>query len=213
MKRLLLLTLAAFPILLFGQNSTQTFNITPTTHITIEKGDITHCPVDAIVNAANEQLLGGAGVCGAIFNRAGWDSLQAACDKYPAHSTVRCPVGQARITESFNLKSCGIKYIIHAVGPDCRAIKDKPQQDSLLAQSYKNSLLLAENHNVTSIAFPFISSAIYAFPKERAARIALEAIYEYIQNSPTQLTSIHFVLFSQDDFDLFCKTMHALLHP
>ena len=180
----------------------QTFSITKNTNLVIEKGDITKCPVEAIVNAANEQLLGGAGVCGAIFNAAGWDKLQEACDKYPSENTVRCSAGDARITDSFNLKSSGIKYIIHAVGPDCRIIKDTKRQDTLLENSYKNSLILADKNNITSIAFPFISSAIYAFPKKRAANIALKTAVNYINN--TKISSIYFVLFSQEDFDLFC---------
>lgn len=187
-----------------------TFDITQYVRLIIEKGDITTYPVDAIVNAANEQLLGGAGVCGAIFNKAGWDQLQAACNLYPAVNTVRCPVGQARITDSFDLKIHGIRSIIHAVGPDCRIITDMSQQDILLAQAYTNSLLLADQHGLKSIAFPFISSAIYAFPKERAASGALESIRDYVRNHSTKISSIHLVLFSQDDFDLCYKMAQVL---
>lgn len=183
---------------------THNFRISNSVNLIIEKGDITKLKTEAIVNAANEQLLGGAGVCGAIFNAAGWDELQSACDKYPASNTVRCPVGQACITDSFKLKTNGIQHIIHTVGPDCRIIKDEKQQDSLLELAYKNSLILADKNNIKSIAFPFISSAIYAFPKERAASIALKTISEYTKNK-TALTSIYFVLFSQEDFDLFYK--------
>lgn len=177
-----------------------------TTEIVIELSDITKSKVEAIVNAANPQLAGGGGVCGAIFTAAGWDKLQNACNEYPARNTVRCSTGQARVTDSFDLKAHGINYIIHAAGPDCRIITDAAQQDDLLKKTYINSLSLAENLQVKSIAFPFISSAIYAFPKERAARIAVESVCQYIQeHKMTALRSIHFVLFLQEDFDLFCK--------
>jgi O-acetyl-ADP-ribose deacetylase (regulator of RNase III) len=184
-----------------------TINLTPKVSLTIEQGDITKKKVDAIVNAANEELMGGAGVCGAIFKAAGWDELQAACNRYSF-----CPTGQARITPSFNLSKIGIKNIIHAVGPDCRIIKDSKQQDKLLYDAYYNSLKLADQNNITSIAFPFISSGIYAFPRERAARIALQAVKEYAeQNSnTTHLTHICFILFSDSDTQLFTDTAKAM---
>ncbi|MBP9765236.1 macro domain-containing protein [Candidatus Babeliales bacterium] len=176
--------------------------------IVVEKGDITKSNVDIIVNAANQELEGGGGVCGAIFTAAGWDKLQQACNAYLAQKAVRCPTGQARITDSFDLKKQGIKHIIHAVGPDCRIIKNHGLQDTLLNNSYQNSLKLAETVSATSIAFPFISSAIYAFPKDRAAYIAVQSVYQYLkEHKQSHLKSVHFVLFSQDDFDLFCKTI------
>jgi O-acetyl-ADP-ribose deacetylase (regulator of RNase III) len=175
------------------------------TGIWFKKGDITHSKHEAIVNAANEQLAHGAGVCGAIFAAAGADELQKECDAYPViDNNVRCPVGQARVTSSCNLKKQGIQCIIHAVGPDCRIIKDTKKQDALLRDAYYNSLLLADEQHVTSIAFPFISSAIYAFPKERAAQIAVDTVREYIcAHRKTCVTSVTFILFSQADFDLF----------
>lgn len=201
-------------IMLFITMSTEcrlqkTFQIPDSTVIIIiEQSDITKSKVDIIVNAANEQLAGGDGVCGAIFNAAGWEKLQYACNKHPASNTVRCPVGEARITDSFNLKKTGIKYIIHAVGPDCRIIKNPRQQNILLQSAYQSSLKLAQEVNAKSIAFPFISSAIYACPKQQAANIALKTIYEYCKNhQETTLTSIHFVLFSSEDFNLFCQAI------
>ena len=204
MKQTLFISIIALSLAPIYGATSQTFSISKNTNLVIEKGDITKCPVESIVNAANEQLLGGAGVCGAIFNSAGWDKLQKACDKYTENNNVRCPVGKACITDSFNLKSLGIKHIIHAVGPDCRIIKDTKQQDFLLEQSYKNSLILADKNNITSIAFPFISSAIYAFPKKRASNIVLKTVVNYIKNNNTKINSVYFVLFSQEDFDLFC---------
>lgn len=203
-------------IILFSKNVfsadqlSHNFKLNSSVNLIIEKGDITKCKTEAIVNAANEQLLGGAGVCGAIFNAAGWNELQSACDKYPESNAIRCPVGQASITDSFNLKTNGIKHIIHAVGPDCRIIKDEAQQNSLLELAYKNSLILADKNNIKSIAFPFISSAIYGFPKERAADIALKTISEYAKNNTT-INTIYFVLFSQEDFDLFYNTMKKII--
>ena len=210
MKKLLLIALAVLPMYVFANNLTKSFPLSKNCTLTIEKGNITQCQVAAIVNAANEQLLGGAGVCGAIFNAAGWDALQSACNKYPEKNSIRCPVGQARITPAFNLTGRTIDYIIHAVGPDCRIIHGEEQQDFLLTQAYKNSLLLADQNNISSIAFPFISSAIYAFPKKRAALIALKTLSGYAQENQTKITNIHFVLFEQSDFDLLCSTMEEL---
>ena len=179
------------------------------TQLVIELSDITKSKVEAIVNAANPQLAAGGGVCGAIFKAAGLSKLQNACNEYPAVEGVRCPTGQARVTDSFDLKARGIQYIIHAVGPDCRIITDQAQQNDLLKNAYINSLILAESLQIKSIAFPFISSAIYAFPKNRAARIAIDSACQYIQeHNMTALESIHFVLFLQEDFDLFCKIMN-----
>ncbi len=201
-------------VILFAQNSfanlSHTFKIN-NLNLVIEKGDITKCKTEAIVNAANEELLGGAGVCGAIFKAAGWNELQYACNQYPINNGIRCSVGQACITDSFKLKSNGIKYIIHAVGPDCRIIKDKTKQDQLLESAYKNSLILAEKNCIKSIAFPFISSAIYAFPKERAANIALDTIIEHTKTN-INISSIHFILFSKEDLDLFCKIIKDKLN-
>lgn len=169
----------------------------------IEKGDITQCPVEALVNAANEQLLGGAGVCGAIFNAAGWDNLQEACDAVPENDGIRCLAGQAIITDSFNLRKTGVTHIIHAVGPHCLFVTEEQEQDALLSQTYKNSLRLADQNQLTSLAFPFISTGIFGFPKERAATIALKTIVDYIDNNvSTKITTVRIVLFSQEDCDL-----------
>jgi len=191
------------------------FPITDKTNVAIFYGDITRSNVEAIVNAANEQLLGGGGVCGAIFAAADRAQLQVECDKYPicpGTNTVRCPTGQARITSSCALAKRGIQYIIHTVGPDCRKIFDKQEQDELLTKTYESALALADQHGITSIAFPFISSSIYAFPKERAARIALETINKYIleHKNMTCLKQVNIVLFIKDDYNLFIKKSFVL---
>lgn len=175
--------------------------------IYLQKGDITKPLIgyEAIVNAANDQLQGGAGVCSAIFNAAGWDKLSNACAAHEVINGVRCPVGQACITESFDLEKRGIKYIIHAVGLDCRIIKDPVEQDKLLDNTYINALLLADKYNIKTIAFPFISSGIYEFSKERACKVAFNAINNYfeINKSNTNIEVVSFVLSSEEDFLLF----------
>jgi O-acetyl-ADP-ribose deacetylase len=167
------------------------------------QGDILQQKVDCIVNAANDQLQGGAGVCGAIFKAAGWQALQEACNKYPLVNGVRCTTGTACITSSYNLKEKDILFIIHAVGPDCRKIKDEKLQNELLKGAYTSSLQLATEKGAKSIAFPFISSAIFAFPRDRAARIALESVQEFLKSRKTSLTDVRFVLFNQTDFKIF----------
>ena len=194
--------------------SFEIFTLTPHTQLIIEKGDITKSHVQAIVNAANSRLCGGGGVCGAIFHAAGWNQLQNACntvinpDSTNNDKHILCSTGQACITPSFNLKTQGIDWIIHAVGP---IYNHNLNQDFLLASAYTNSLLLADKYDIQSIAFPFISSGIYGFPKQPAASIALGAIRDYCNKYPeTSLTKIHFVLFSQEDFALFCKSAKSM---
>lgn len=169
--------------------------------INIKLGDITNAKTEAIVNAANKDLLAGGGVCGAIFNAAGINKLQDACDNLNG-----CSTGEAKITPAFGLTKNGIKYIIHAVGPDCRIVKDEKEQDILLENAYKNSLELANKVGIKSISFPFISSAIYAFPKERATKIAIKTVKEFVKNNKN-IKQIDFVLFSQEDYTLFIKTL------
>lgn len=204
MQKQLLFTLLSLTSITPSLAEQTHYQLTANTELIIERGDITNCPVEAIVNAANPQLQGGGGVCGAIFQAAGQQQLQQACDQYPLTNGYRCPVGQARITPSYQLKSRSIDYVIHAVGPDCRIIHDPKQQDQLLEAAYRNALLLAKQHHIKSIAFPFISSAIYAFPKARAAQIALAAIRTYAATD-TPIKSIRFVLFSAADYELFCQ--------
>jgi len=191
------------------KGKTQRFKIAEGATIIIEKGDITQSKAQAIVNAANPKLLGGAGVCGAIFHAAGWNALQKACYQYPEHNGERCPVGKACITASFDLAQYGIQHIIHAVGPDCRIVRDEHQQNTLLEETYKNTLLLATQKGIQSIAFPFISSGIYAFPKERAAHIALATVVHYARNNK-DIKAVHFVLWEQSDFDLFCTLIKQM---
>ena len=182
-------------------------NAEPT--ITARKGDITKQKVDAIVNAANPYLKAGAGVCGAIFKAAGKDILQKACKQHRGTQGVRCPVGEARITDSGDLKNQGIKYVIHTVGPDGRKIKDPEVQKDLLKKAYTASLTLADKYKLSSIAFPFISSGIYAIDQTLAAKAAIGACKDFAGtlDKDTTLQEIAFVLFSQADHKLFTKLL------
>jgi O-acetyl-ADP-ribose deacetylase (regulator of RNase III) len=133
--------------------------------------DITTLAVDAIVNAANESLLGGGGVDGAIHRAAG-PGLLAACRALPEVAPgVRCPTGQARLTAGFALPA---RFVIHTVGPIWHG--GDRGEPSELAACYRNVLKLAETKGIASLAFPAISAGIYGYPADAAARIALETL-------------------------------------
>ena len=142
--------------------------------LTIVKGDIVKAKTDAIVNAANTSLLGGGGVDGAIHKAAG-SMLLEECKKFNG-----CPTGEARITPGFKLSA---KYVIHTPGPIWRGgNKGEPE---LLANCYRNSLKLAYENGIRSIAFPSISTGIYRFPVDRAARIAVSVILGFLGENPS----------------------------
>lgn len=138
--------------------------------ISIVEGDITELAVDAIVNAANSSLLGGGGVDGAIHRAAG-PELLAEC-----RTLGGCPTGEARITRGYRLPA---RYVIHTVGPVWSGGRN---DDPLLAACYRNSLRLAAQHGVRTIAFPSISTGVYRFPLERAARIALLTVEDTLRD-------------------------------
>lgn len=132
------------------------------------RGSVVFADTDAIVNAANSQLAGGSGVCGAIFEAAGWSDMQKACDHFGG-----CPTGQAVTTPGFRLKA---KYVIHTVGPIYRG---RPQDADLLYSAYHSALEQADKHGCRSIGLCSISTGIYGYPLDEAVAIAAKAIREF----------------------------------
>ena len=148
--------------------------------IEVVQGDITTLDVDAIVNAANERMLGGGGVDGAIHRAAG-PELLAACRAVPEVSPgVRCPTGEARITPGFRLRA---RHVIHTVGPVWRGGRHGERE--LLASCYRRSLALAREHGVHSIAFPAISCGIYGYPLDEAATVAATEVHAFVETHRT----------------------------
>ncbi|MEI8204866.1 MAG: O-acetyl-ADP-ribose deacetylase [Bacteroidota bacterium] len=162
-------------------------------------GDITHMMTDAIVNAANTDLLGGGGVDGAIHEAAGPQLLDA-CRKLNG-----CNVGEAKITKAFELPC---RFVIHTVGPVWKGGKHNEEQ--LLYDAYHNSLLLAYQYHLHSISFPNISTGVYHFPKERAANIAISACNNFLIQH-FSMEEIVFVCFEKSNFDIYQKILHPEL--
>ncbi len=164
------------------------------------QADITALKVDAIVNAANESLLGGGGVDGAIHRAAG-PELLAAC-----RSLHGCPTGDVRATPGFRLPA---RWIFHAVGPVWHG--GQQNEDDLLASCYRKCLLLAEEKGVESIAFPAISTGVYGFPKERAAQIAVATVRAHSTSQPERII---FCCFDQTTLRLYQALLaNAALEP
>ena len=138
--------------------------------ISIVEGDLTKADVDAIVNAANPEMLGGGGVDGAIHRAAG-PKLREECLKVKAVNGIRCPVGEARITPAGNLAA---RYVIHTVGPIYR---QESNPKALLESAYVNSLCLAIENRCKTVAFPAISCGVYGYPHQEAAEVALKVCY------------------------------------
>jgi O-acetyl-ADP-ribose deacetylase len=159
------------------------------------QGDITRQTVDAIVNAANETLLGGGGVDGAIHRAAG-PALLEEC-----RALGGCPTGEARITKGYRLPA---RFVIHTVGPVwAGGARGEPE---LLHRCYAGSLQLAAERHLSSIAFPAISTGVYGYPVESAARIAIDAARE-AASSPSSLTLIRFVCFSERDWTVYLELL------
>ncbi|HXZ67193.1 MAG TPA: O-acetyl-ADP-ribose deacetylase [Alphaproteobacteria bacterium] len=160
-------------------------------------GDITALDVDAIVNAANDALAPGGGVCGAIFRAAG-PELAAEC-----RALGGCATGDAKITRGYRLKA---RYVIHAVGPVWQG--GNAGEDELLASCYRKSLELAARNGLGTIAFPAISTGIYGFPPDRAAPIAVRAVAQALAASPIKL--VQFCCFSESSAALHREAIAAL---
>ncbi|KAK9809269.1 hypothetical protein WJX72_012457 [[Myrmecia] bisecta] len=169
------------------------YKLTPSTVLVLQRGDITRWIGGAIVNAANERMLGGGGVDGAIHRAAGPELLQACKEVPPVARNVRCPTGEARHTKAFDLP---VRYVIHTVGP----IYDGPEESApLLESAYRSSLQLANKLTLKSVAFPAISCGVFGYPYDEAAEIALQIS----QQEAGQLEQIHFVLFNKSVYDAF----------
>ena len=158
-------------------------------------GDITKITtVESIVNAANSSLLGGGGVDGAIHRAAG-PELLAEC-----RTLHGCKTGQAKLTKAYKLPC---KYVIHTVGPVWNG--GSLNEEEKLADCYKNSLALAVENNIRTIAFPSISTGIYRFPVERAAKIAVATVKAFLQENPDKIDEVLWVLFDEKTESIYEK--------
>ena len=166
------------------------------TIIEVQKGDITRIKVDAIVNAANSSLLGGGGVDGAI-HRAGGPAILEEC-KEIRNKQGGCPTGHAVITNAGKLPA---KKIIHTVGPVWHGGNNNEAR--LLSNCYKNSLLVAEENNLKTIAFPNISTGVYGFPKKDASTIAVDTVKSFVAGNPTAFDLVVFVCFDDENYSLY----------
>ena len=165
--------------------------------IEIRQGDITTLEVDAIVNAANKSLLGGGGVDGAIHRAAGPELIDE------CRTLGGCPTGQARITKGYKLPA---RFVIHTVGP---VYSGKPQDSQLLTNCYANSLGLAAENNVKSIAFPAISCGVYGYPIDQACKIAVDTTCNFLKSNPEMEKAI-FILFSDADRDVYHSYIESI---
>ncbi len=163
--------------------------------IELVRGDITKMEVDAIVNAANNSLLGGGGVDGAIHRAAGPELLEY------NRKLGGCATGDAKITPGFRLPA---KYIIHTVGPVWRG--GKRDEDRLLESAYRRSMEVAVENGVRTIAFPNISTGVYGFPKERAADIAIRTVKEFLANHP-EIEKVYFVAYDLQNYEIYSRKL------
>jgi len=165
------------------------------TMIEVIKGDITRLKTDAIVNAANTSLLGGGGVDGAIHRAAGPGLLKE------CRALNGCKTGEAKITSGYNLPA---KFVIHTVGPVWNGGDHREKE--LLASCYRNSLWIAENTKLRSIAFPNISTGVYGFPKPLAAEIAIYEVRKFSAVSK-EIEKVIFVTFDEENYSLYSRLL------
>jgi O-acetyl-ADP-ribose deacetylase (regulator of RNase III) len=169
-----------------------------TDRIELVKGDITKMNVDAIVNAANRSLLGGGGVDGAIHRAAGPELLNE-CELLNG-----CETGEAKITKGYKLPS---KFVIHTVGPVYR--DGMANESELLANCYKNSLKLATENKIKTVAFPNISTGVYRFPKIMAAGIAIRTTLDFLQKNK-KIEKVYFVCYDDENYSIYKEKLAAL---
>lgn len=172
--------------------------MTLASRIEVVDADITTLRVEAIVNAANSSLLGGGGVDGAIHRAAGPKLLEE------CRTLGGCPTGQAKITRGYNLPA---KFVIHTVGPVWSG--GKQDEEALLESCYRNSLELAVKNGVRTIAFPAISTGVYRFPLERATRIAVATVADYLQTHP-MLEGVTFCTFGPEAHRVYSQMVERL---
>ncbi|KAL7589524.1 hypothetical protein Lser_V15G36076 [Lactuca serriola] len=181
------------------------FNLSPTSALKIQKGDITRWFIDgssdAIVNPANERMLGGGGADGAIHRAAG-PELRTACYEVPeVRPGIRCPTGEARITLGFKLPA---SHVIHTVGP---VYDEDGNAAASLSNAYRNSMRVARENNIQYIAFPAISCGVYGYPFDEAATVAISTIRDHCND----IKEVHFVLFSDDIYNVWVKKAEEVL--
>lgn len=160
--------------------------------IRLLKGDITKVNTDAIVNAANRTLLGGGGVDGAIHRAAGQELLEE------CRTLNGCETGEAKITKAYQLPC---KYVIHTVGPVWHG--GKKSEEELLGKCYWNSMVIAQENEIKSIAFPAISTGVYGYPKRPAAKIAVDTVKKFMEQFPETVEDIYFVVFDEESLKIY----------
>jgi O-acetyl-ADP-ribose deacetylase (regulator of RNase III) len=170
-------------------------------HLEVVTGDITHISVDVIANAANQWMLGGGGVDGAIHAAAGPELLEA-CRAVPeVRPGVRCPTGEARLTPAFRLPA---RFVVHTVGPIWRGGSER--EPELLASCYRESLKLALSHGARSIAFPAISTGVYGYPLSLAGEIAVRECAAFLEGHPS-FENILLVAFNPGDAEILQRAV------
>ena len=172
------------------------------TSLSLEQGDITLLDTDAIVNAANSSLMGGGGVDGAI-HQAGGPAILEECKTIVAQRG-RLPAGQAVITTGGNMRT---RHVIHTVGPIWRG--GRQGEPETLASAYRESLRLAVEKGLKSVSFPSISTGAYGYPLDRAARVALQAVADFLHND-SSLQEVVFVLFDSRPFDAYKQALEEI---